>query len=100
MSEGRESLRSRVVGIIRPVPALALTVNAILHASERPAPAPERVTRTVGHPRLNPADAPVGSIRSRHGTPDPARIASCPGDQRIVLDRLRQRGLVDLLRAR
>src|SRR6266513_1973472 len=36
MSGSRESLCTRVVGIIRPVPASALAVNAILHASGRP----------------------------------------------------------------
>src|ERR1043165_164670 len=97
MSEGREITVTRVVEIISPVPARALCVNGILHALAVRAVCAGGADRPR---RLVRGGVPMASIRWRHGTPDPARIAPGPRDERAVLDRLRQRRLVDLLRAR
>src|SRR4029077_2147093 len=88
MSEGRESYAPPVVGIIRPVPAFGPAMNGFLHRPRASWHVPEDAG-TRGPPLYAALD----------GAPDALRAPAGVGNPGAVLDRVRERRLLDLLRA-
>src|SRR3979490_982886 len=90
---------ARFVGIIRPSPAFAAAVHGILHTPARAARHARAGPRKGRDRGCRPPGCPYIGSRA-DGATERTRTAARARHERAVLDRLRERRLVDLLRAR